>query len=108
MTLTEYNGDGPSCSVDSRFGSFPPRKSEMSSVVERLKQLPIFDCLFSVVNLYTNAIRFLIMIHGFVVIVVCFGFVTFCAYQNDNVFFVKDWMRFVFTITNIAQAMIII
>lgn len=39
---TEYNGDGPSCSVDSRFGSLPPRNNEMSSVDDRLKQLPIF------------------------------------------------------------------
>lgn len=39
---TEYSGAGPSCSVDSRFGSLPPRNNEMSSDVERLKQLPIF------------------------------------------------------------------
>lgn len=37
---TEYRGAGPSCSVDSRFGSFPPRNNEISSVVDRLKQLP--------------------------------------------------------------------
>lgn len=38
---TEYSGAGPSCSVDSRFGSLLPRNKEMSSVVDRLKQLPI-------------------------------------------------------------------
>lgn len=38
---TEYRGAGPSCSVDSRFGSFPPRNNEISSDDERLKQLPI-------------------------------------------------------------------
>lgn len=41
MALTEYSGAGPSCSVDSRFGSFPPRNNEISSDVDRLKQLPI-------------------------------------------------------------------
>lgn len=57
--LTEYNGAGPSCSVDSRFGSLPPRSNEMSSVVDRLKQLPIvmryffvyLICLFSFATL---------------------------------------------------------
>lgn len=42
MQRTEYSGDGPNCSVDSRFGSLPPRNNEMSSDVDRLKQLPIF------------------------------------------------------------------
>lgn len=41
--LTKYMGTSPaSCSVtDSRAGSFAPRSSEMSSAVERFRQLPI-------------------------------------------------------------------
>lgn len=50
MIHTEYKGAGPSCSVDSRFGSLPPRNNEMSSVVDRLKQLPIFVVLFQYVK----------------------------------------------------------
>lgn len=46
MQRTEYSGAGPNCSVDSRFGSLPPRNSEMSSDVDRLKQLPIFGDFF--------------------------------------------------------------
>lgn len=42
--FTEYNGAGPSCSDDSLPGSFPPRNRDMSSAVERFKQLPIFVC----------------------------------------------------------------
>lgn len=44
---TEYNGDGPSCSDDSRPASLP-RNREISSAVERFKQLPIlfvFGCI---------------------------------------------------------------
>lgn len=55
---TEYSGAGPSCSVDSRFGSLPPRNNEMSSEVDRLKQLPIFGfCWYFFVSFFVSVLK---------------------------------------------------